>query len=72
MKLQCTHCGKRLSRKTARQINGVVMCSTCLFKPASERACAHNYITITETTRDIPVPYLFCSKCGDIAQGLSA
>lgn len=33
----CTHCGKRLSRKTARQIDGVVTCSTCMFKPAKER-----------------------------------
>ena len=33
MTLACTHCGKRLSRKTARQIDGVIMCSTCMFKP---------------------------------------
>ncbi len=37
MSLTCTHCGKRLSRKFARQINGVVTCSTCMFKPASRR-----------------------------------
>lgn len=35
--LACTHCGKRLSRKSARQIDGVIMCSTCMFKPASRR-----------------------------------
>lgn len=35
--LKCTHCGKRLSRKTARLIEGVVMCGTCMFKPKSER-----------------------------------
>ncbi len=33
----CSHCQKRLSRKTARQIDGVVMCSTCMFKPARDR-----------------------------------
>lgn len=33
----CAHCGKRLSRKTARIIDGVVMCGVCMFKPASER-----------------------------------
>lgn len=37
MKLVCAHCGKRLSRKTARQIDGVVMCSTCMFLPAKDR-----------------------------------
>lgn len=31
--LACALCGKRLSRKTARQINGVVMCSNCMFLP---------------------------------------
>lgn len=33
----CAHCGKGLSRKAARLIDGVVMCSTCMFKPASRR-----------------------------------
>lgn len=37
MDLTCTHCGKRLSKKTARQIDGVVMCGVCMFKPASQR-----------------------------------
>jgi hypothetical protein len=32
--MNCQPCGKRLSRKTARQINGVIMCSTCMFRPA--------------------------------------
>lgn len=31
--MNCERCGKRLSRKTARQIGGVVMCSACLFPP---------------------------------------
>jgi predicted nucleic acid-binding Zn-ribbon protein len=31
--MNCTHCGKRLSRKTARQIDGVVMCGNCMFRP---------------------------------------
>lgn len=30
-KLTCSRCGKRLSRKTARLINGWVMCSSCMF-----------------------------------------
>jgi formylmethanofuran dehydrogenase subunit E len=29
--MNCERCGKRLSRKTARQIEGEVMCSTCMF-----------------------------------------
>jgi formylmethanofuran dehydrogenase subunit E len=33
MKLTCQRCGKRLSRKTARQIDGVIMCSACMFPP---------------------------------------
>ncbi len=28
-----THCGTRLSRKTARPIDGIVTCSTCMFAP---------------------------------------
>ncbi len=35
MTLLCTHCGKRLSRKTARIIEGVVTCSTCMFAPGT-------------------------------------
>lgn len=31
--MNCERCGKRLSRKRARQIDGVVMCSTCMFAP---------------------------------------
>ena len=31
--LTCTRCAKRLSRKTARQIDGVVMCGNCMFRP---------------------------------------
>lgn len=31
--LTCTRCGKRLSRKTARQIDGKPVCSACLFGP---------------------------------------
>jgi predicted nucleic acid-binding Zn-ribbon protein len=33
MKLTCTRCGKSLSKKTARMIEGVVMCSSCMFAP---------------------------------------
>ena len=29
----CTKCGKRLSRKTARLIDGKILCSACLFPP---------------------------------------
>ena len=40
-KLTCTKCGKRLSRKTARLIDGKVMCSACMFGPSPlERAKA--------------------------------
>ena len=31
MKLSCEHCGKRLSKETARKIGAEVMCSACLF-----------------------------------------
>lgn len=31
--MTCTRCGKRLSRKTARLIEGKLLCSACLFKP---------------------------------------
>lgn len=30
----CSRCGKRLSRKTARQIGKEVLCSACMFAPA--------------------------------------
>lgn len=33
MTFACSRCGKRLTRKTARQIDGKPLCSTCLFKP---------------------------------------
>ena len=29
----CTKCSKRLSRKTARLIDGKILCSACLFPP---------------------------------------
>jgi hypothetical protein len=29
--LRCTRCDKRLSRKTARLIDGKLLCSTCMF-----------------------------------------
>lgn len=29
--MNCERCGKRLSRKSARQVDGVVMCSPCMF-----------------------------------------
>ena len=35
MILTCEQCNKRLSRKTARLIEGRVLCSTCMFKPPS-------------------------------------
>jgi formylmethanofuran dehydrogenase subunit E len=31
--LTCNRCGKKLSRKTARQIGSEIMCSACLFAP---------------------------------------
>lgn len=31
--LICTSCGKRLSRKRARMIDGKALCSTCMFAP---------------------------------------
>lgn len=30
--MTCHHCHKRLTRKGARQIDGVVMCAVCMFK----------------------------------------
>jgi hypothetical protein len=33
VKLSCRHCGKRLSRKTARVIDGREICSACMFAP---------------------------------------
>jgi hypothetical protein len=30
---RCTRCNKRLSRKTARLIDGKVLCSACVFPP---------------------------------------
>jgi hypothetical protein len=30
-KMRCLDCGKKLSRKTARLINGRTVCSTCMF-----------------------------------------
>lgn len=36
--MNCARCQKRLSRKTARQIDGEVVCSACMFAPpAKER-----------------------------------
>lgn len=32
--MNCTRCNKRLSRKTARSIDGKVLCSSCMFAPA--------------------------------------
>lgn len=32
--LACKQCGKRLSRKTARLIDGRVLCSSCMFGPS--------------------------------------
>ncbi len=37
MKLECTRCSKRLSRKTARIIDGKVLCSTCMFAPQEKK-----------------------------------
>jgi formylmethanofuran dehydrogenase subunit E len=33
MAMNCTRCGKKLSRKTARVIDGKPLCSTCMFSP---------------------------------------
>jgi hypothetical protein len=32
--IRCTRCNKRLSRKTARMIDGKVLCSPCVFGQA--------------------------------------
>jgi formylmethanofuran dehydrogenase subunit E len=37
-RLTCNRCGKRLSRKTARLIDGRVLCSTCMFGPKPKEA----------------------------------
>lgn len=29
--MTCEQCGKRLSKKTARVVNGKTLCSSCLF-----------------------------------------
>lgn len=34
--LTCERCGKRLTKKTARQIEGVVMCSPCMFNQTKQ------------------------------------
>lgn len=39
-KLSCERCQKRLSRKTARLIEGKVVCSTCMFASPLDRAKA--------------------------------
>lgn len=31
--MNCSSCNKRLSRKTARLIDGKLLCSACLFPP---------------------------------------
>lgn len=31
--MNCQHCGKRLTRKGARLIDGVVMCYPCMIAP---------------------------------------
>jgi formylmethanofuran dehydrogenase subunit E len=31
MTLRCSRCDKRLSRKTARMIDGKLLCSACMF-----------------------------------------
>lgn len=33
IRLICERCGKKLSRKRARQIDGKVLCSPCVFAP---------------------------------------
>ena len=38
MKLVCQQCGKRLSRKTARKIDGRVLCSPCALPPMRKEA----------------------------------
>jgi late competence protein required for DNA uptake (superfamily II DNA/RNA helicase) len=44
--LTCNRCGKKLSRKTARQIGSEIMCSACLFAPP-KREDHLGFITIT-------------------------
>jgi formylmethanofuran dehydrogenase subunit E len=31
--MNCERCGKKLSRRTARQVEGELLCSACLFPP---------------------------------------
>jgi formylmethanofuran dehydrogenase subunit E len=33
MELRCERCDKKLSRKTARMIDGKALCSPCVFPP---------------------------------------
>jgi len=33
----CTRCGKKLSRKTARMIDGKILCSPCVFAPPERK-----------------------------------
>lgn len=36
-RLTCNRCGKKLSRKNARQIDNEVLCSACMFKPLERK-----------------------------------
>lgn len=40
MKFTCQQCGKRLSRKTARLVEGRVLCSACMFTPQKMKGAA--------------------------------
>jgi formylmethanofuran dehydrogenase subunit E len=40
--LRCTNCAKKLSRKTARLIEGKLLCSACLFPKTKRGSYEHS------------------------------
>jgi hypothetical protein len=57
--LRCTRCDKRLSRKTARMIDGKVLCSTCMFAPP-ERGI--EWPKGLRAIEDLPMPVRLVSR----------
>ena len=51
MKMECNRCRKRLTRKTARQVDGEVLCSPCMFGNSDRDATRS-----AETACPAPVP----------------
>jgi hypothetical protein len=54
--LRCARCDKRLSRKTARVIDGKVLCSTCMF------AAPIRWPKELRSLEDIHLPVRFVSR----------